>query len=88
VFPTWPPSTAVMYFEGKQPARSNRAPWKKAVKILMRTMVMRVMARNSSCQVSVFTMTNTRVQMNKFTTKHKDHGSLDLEQNKTYILVL
>ena len=75
-----------MYFEGKQPARPNRPPWKMAVKILMRTMVMRVMARNSCCQVSVFTLTNTRVEMNRITTKHKDHSSLDFK--KPYIIVL
>ena len=49
-------------------------------------MVMRVMARNSCCQVSVFTLTNTRVEMNRITTKHKDHSSLDVK--KPYIIVL
>ena len=65
-----------MYLEGKHPARPNRPPWKMAVNMLMRMMVTRVMARNSSCQVSEFTLTSTRVKVNRITTKHRDHRSL------------
>ena len=67
-----------MYLEGKHPARPNSPPWNMAEKMFMRMTVTRVMTRNSFCQVSESTLTSTRAEVKRITTKHKDHSSLGI----------
>ena len=66
-----------MYCGGKQPARPKTPPWKVAEKMLMRTMMERVAARNPSCQESVSTFTRLRVRMKNTTTMVREISNLD-----------
>ena len=65
-----------MYCGGKQPARPKTPPWKVAEKMLMRTMMERVAARNPSCQESVSTFTRLRVRMKNTTTMLREISNL------------
>ena len=84
---TCPDNRAFMYCGGKQPARPKTPPWKVAEKMLMRTMMERVAARNPSCQESVSTFTRLRVRMKNTTTMLREISNLDIN-NVVGILIV
>lgn len=65
-----------MYCGGKDPASPNTPPWKVAENTLIRTMTLRVTARNSCCQLSVLILAKVRVAVKKTTTIASESNNL------------
>ena len=65
-----------MYCGGKEPARPNTPPWKVAENTLIMTMMLKVMARNSCCQLSVLILAKLRVTVKKTTTIASESNNL------------